>query len=279
VDTNPAPPDASKVARSARSVAVPPRRRRTIAVTGSASGIGAAVYRRFERSGARVIGIDLHDAEVVADLSDQAGRAQAVDGVSRRAEGRLDGAVACAGVGPHVVPTSLIAAVNLFGALSVLDGLLPLLAEGEAPAAVAVGSNSATLSPPDAELLRAMGEGDEAAAAARAAEVDGATVYGTSKLALTRALRRRARRWGEAGVRLNVVAPGPVDTPLLAGGLEDPVLGPLIEALPVPLGRRATPDEVAACIGFLLDPANGFVHGSVLFVDGGSDAMLVPDRI
>jgi len=73
------------------------------------------------------------------------------------------------------------------------------------------------------------------------------------------------------------VAPGPVDTPLLAGGLEDPVLGPLIEALPVPMGRRATPAEIAAAIGFLLDPANSFVHGSVLFVDGGSDALLRPD--
>jgi NAD(P)-dependent dehydrogenase (short-subunit alcohol dehydrogenase family) len=68
-----------------------------------------------------------------------------------------------------------------------------------------------------------------------------------------------------------------VDTPLLAGGLEDPVLGPLIEALPVPMNRRATAAEIAAAVGFMLDPANGFVHGSVLFVDGGSDALLRPD--
>ncbi|MGA2519831.1 MAG: SDR family oxidoreductase [Acidimicrobiales bacterium] len=255
------------------------RRRRTIAVTGSASGIGAAVVRRFERSGARVIGIDRRDAEVVADLSHPEGRAQAVNDVAALAGGSLDGAVCCAGLGPQVLPTESIASVNFFGALVVLDGLLAILADGEAAAAVAITSNAATLTPPDGELLGHLAQGDEAAARARAGALDGSTVYGTSKLALTRALRRRARAWGEAGVRLNAVAPGPVDTPLLAGGLADPVLRPLIEALPVPVGRRATPDEIAASVGFLLDPANGFVHGAVLFVDGGSDALLVPDRI
>jgi NAD(P)-dependent dehydrogenase (short-subunit alcohol dehydrogenase family) len=167
--------------------------------------------------------------------------------------------------------------VNFFGALDVLDGMLPLLAEGEAPAAVAVSSNAASLTPAHADLLALLLDGDEEKASACAADLDGPTVYGTSKLALTRAVRRRAGAWGGAGVRLNAVAPGPVDTPLLAGGLEDPVLGPLIEALPVPLRRRASAAEIAAAIAFLLDPANGYIHGSVLFVDGGSDALLRPD--
>jgi len=262
-----------------REVTDAPRRRRTIAVTGSGSGIGAAVYGRFERSGARVIGVDLRDAEVIADLSHPEGRAQAVEGVTERCGARLDGVVVCAGLGPQVDPTELIAAVNFFGAVGVLDGLLPALAEGEAPAAVAMASNSAGLTPPAPELLGRLLEGDEDGALAAAAALDGPTVYGTSKLALTRAVRRRAQAWAEAGVRLNAVAPGPVDTPLLAGGLADPVLGPLIEALPVPMGRRGTPAEIAAAVGFLLDPANGFIHGSVLFVDGGSDALLRPDAL
>jgi NAD(P)-dependent dehydrogenase (short-subunit alcohol dehydrogenase family) len=142
---------------------------------------------------------------------------------------------------------------------------------------VAVSSNAASLTPARDDLLQFLLEGQEDKASACAAGLDGSTVYGTSKLALTRAVRRRAGTWGRAGVRLNAVAPGPVDTPLLAGGLEDPVLGPLIEALPVPMRRRATATEIAAAIGFLLDPANGYVHGSVLFVDGGSDALLRPD--
>jgi len=253
------------------------RRRRTIVVTGSASGIGAEVRKRFERSGAKVIGIDLRSADVAADLSTGEGRSTAIAAVTEAAGGAIDGLVACAGLGPQFQPTDQIVRVNYFGALSTLDGLLPLLAHGEAPAAVAISSNAASLTPPDHALLDALVNGDEDAASARCGALDGATVYGTGKLALTRALRRRAGTWGEAGVRLNALAPGPVDTPLLHGGLEDPVLGPLIDALPVPVGRRATPQEIAGAVAFLLDPVNGFVHGSVLFVDGGSDALLRPE--
>jgi NAD(P)-dependent dehydrogenase (short-subunit alcohol dehydrogenase family) len=267
------------VATSNRDISQAPRHRRTIAITGSASGIGAAVSRRFERSGARVIGIDLHDAEVTADLSGPDGRAGALAAVASLCGSRLDWLVVSAGLGPQTRPTELIAGVNFFGALDVLDGMLPMLVEGEVPAAVAVSSNAASLTPPSEDLLQLLLDGQEDKASRCAADLDGPTVYGTSKLALTRAVRRRAGPWGSAGVRLNAVAPGPVDTPLLEGGLEDPVLGPLIEALPVPMGRRATANEIAAAIGFLLDPANGYVHGSVLFVDGGSDALLRPDNL
>lgn len=248
-------------------------------MTGSASGIGAAVCRRFERSGTRVVGVDIHDADVVADLSTPDGRRAALDSVHELVGGRLDSVVVCAGLGPQTTPKSDIARVNFFGAIEVLDGALAMLRAGEAPAAVAIASNSAGLTPPDEALLERLLAGDEEGAAARAGELHGATVYGVSKLALARAVRHRAGAWGEAGVRLNAVAPGPVDTPLLAGGLEDPELGPLIHALPVPLGRHGAPAEIAAAVAVLLDPAHGYIHGSVLFVDGGSDALLRPDAV
>lgn len=257
----------------------PERRRRTIAVSGSASGIGLAVRERLERSGLRVVGVDLRDAEVTADLSTPDGRRHAVERTTELAGGSLDGVVACAGLGPHVRPFEAIVRVNYFGALAYLDGLLPALARGEAAAAVAISSNGATLTPPHQELLDVLRDDDEEKACALAATLDGATVYGMSKLAMTRGLRRRSERWAQERVRLNAVAPGPVSTPLLEASLADKTLGPLVEALPVPVGRRAAAGEIAGAVGFLLDPVNGFVHGSVLFVDGGSDALLRPDAV
>lgn len=72
---------------------------------------------------------------------------------------------------------------------------------------------------------------------------------------------------------------GPIDTPLLQGGLDDPELGPLIEALPVPLDRRASADEIAAVAEFLLSDDAAYVHGSIVFCDGGSDALVRPDGL
>jgi len=71
------------------------------AVTGSASGIGAAIRARLESGGDTVIGVDLRDAEVIADLATPAGRAAAVVAVAARAGERLDRLVVCAGFGAH----------------------------------------------------------------------------------------------------------------------------------------------------------------------------------
>ena len=253
---------------------------RTIVITGSGSGLGAAVRARLEAAGDRVIGVDLRDQEVEADLATATGRSAAMNAVLEACEGTLDGLVVCAGLGPHVQPRSAIVAVNYYGAVEVLDGLRPALAAGDRPAAVAISSNSIGMVPVnDPSLLDAMLEGTEAEALARAAEFDGSSVYAHTKIALARAVRRRAQAWGEAGVRLNAIAPGPVNTPLLQGSLDDPTLGPLVDALPIPLGRRAEADDVAATVVFLLGPDAGFVHGSVLFADGGTDALVRPTAV
>ena len=70
-------------------------------VSGSASGIGAATRAELERGGHLVLGIDLHSAEIVADLTRLDGRRHALAEAARLAP-RLDGVVACAGVGPQV---------------------------------------------------------------------------------------------------------------------------------------------------------------------------------
>lgn len=252
----------------------------TIVITGSASGLGAAIRDRLERDGASVLGVDLVGQEIGADLSTGSGRSQAMNAVIEATGGTIDGLVVCAGLGPHVRPRSQQVSVNYFGAVEVLDGLRPALAGGRRPAAVAVSSSAIGLVPVHSTaLLDAMVDGDEAGALELADGLDGATVYGLTKRALAIAVRRRASGWGKAGVRLNVVAPGPVLTPLLQSSLDDPELGPLVDALPVPLDRRADPAEVAGVVSFLLGADASFVHGAVLFADGGTDALVRPEHV
>jgi NAD(P)-dependent dehydrogenase (short-subunit alcohol dehydrogenase family) len=106
-------------------------------------------------------------------------------------------------------------------------------------------------------------------------------VYASSKLALARFVRRSAVRpeWAGKGIRLNAVAPGATLTPLLQGGLDDDRLGTAIRSLPIPLGEFGRADEIAAAVCFLLSEAASFCCGTILFADGGSDALLRPDRI
>lgn len=252
----------------------------TIAVTGAASGIGAAIRRRLEAQGKEIIGVDLRGAEVNADLASADGRDTAVRGVLEACSGKLDGVVACAGLGPQVDDLAKIVAVNYFAAHATLVGLQEALRRGEHAAAVAISSNSATIAPTNDALVEACLSGDEATALRIAASTDGSTAYASSKLALARWVRRNAPQegWAGAGVRLNAVAPGAVRTPLLQEGLDHPLWGKAIRDFPIPLGGFGTADQIAAAVAFLLGPEASFCCGTVLYADGGSDALVRGDR-
>jgi NAD(P)-dependent dehydrogenase (short-subunit alcohol dehydrogenase family) len=248
------------------------------AVTGSAGGIGGAIRSRIEAEGHKVIGVDVRDAEVVADLASAAGRQSAVEEVTRSAGDALDGLVVAAGIGGSTgVPSSLVARINYFGAVALLDGLRPLLERGEQASAVAIASNSATAAPfDDPTLVELLLTGDEEGAAAHADDQNGEAVYAQAKLALARAVRRRVPEWGKTGVRINAVSPGPVLTPLTEQALEHPETGPMIREFPIPIGRWGEKSEIAAAVWFLLSQGS-WCHGSILYVDGGTDALLRPD--
>jgi NAD(P)-dependent dehydrogenase (short-subunit alcohol dehydrogenase family) len=254
---------------------------RTIAVTGSGSGMGAALTERLTAAGDRVIGVDVKNAEVQADLATPGGRAEAIARVEERSGGALDGLVTCAGLnGLPDRPASLLVAVNYFATVEMLTGLRPLLAEGTEPAAVAISSNSTTCAPGiDESLVAACLAGDEEVAKARAGEGESVSTYPVTKTALAWWVRRHAvePEWAGAGITLNAVAPGAVDTPLLQEGLDDPTIGPLIAAFQAPIGRNGRPEEIAALLEYLLGPDARFFCGSVLFCDGGMDARLRSD--
>ena len=185
----------------------------TAVITGSASGIGAAIQQRLETDGDRVIGIDLRGADIDADLSTPEGRKTAIEGALERSGGAIDRVVACAGLGPTVEDLRLVASVNYFGAIELLDGLRDAMAGREGAAAVAISSNSARFGPfDDHPYVAACLAHDEALAREIVAKENGFVAYGGSKHALARAVRHRAAEWGAAGVRLNAVAPGATQT-------------------------------------------------------------------
>lgn len=251
---------------------------RTIAVTGSASGIGAALTNLLQKQGDRVIGVDLRDADVLADLSTHNGRLAAAAAVSSAAGGVLDGVVTCAGTS---VPGVLMVQVNFFGTTEFVAALQPALAASSAPRIAVVGSISAT-HPTDETVVSACLEGDEASAvhAAEGAIADrrAQQIYPSSKFALAQWVRRTAIEpgWASAGIPINVVAPGVVLTPMTEELIADPAMKQIMDAaVPMPLNGYLQAEDVAQVLAFLVSAENSHITGQVVFVDGGAEVTLV----
>lgn len=248
-----------------------------VAVTGAASGLGAALTARLREAGRATIGIDRAGSDVDADLGSEAGRKQAIEAILERGAGRLDGLVVAAGVGPYAEPGEIVA-VNYFGSMRLVDGLRDALRGTPAPAVVTVASIGAyfdgAIVP---ELIADCLADDEPAAVARGRELDGTRAYSTVKRAIIVATRMRAPEWGAAGVRLNALVPGNMATPMLEGVYAAPVIGDATRQLPLPLARDGAADEVAAVGAFLLSEDASYLHGAAVPVDGGVLAALQPD--
>lgn len=246
-------------------------------VTGSASGIGAATATALAEAGFAVFGIDRAGADCNVDLGTADGRATAIEQARAFANGELHAFVPCAGIsGLPDRAGSLVASVNYFGTVALIEGLHDVLAAAGESSVVAISSNSTTTQPgvPMA-VVEACLAGDEDAARAAADAASSIASYPATKLALAWWIRAHAvdPAWVGAGVHLNAIAPGMIETAMVEEGRNDATIGKFFDLFPIPRGALGRPEEIAGVIAMLCSPTGRNFVGSVLFIDGGTDAL------
>ncbi len=257
---------------------------RTYIVTGSASGIGAATANILKERGNNVIGVDLRNADVEADLSTPEGRSSAVAKAVELAGGTVDAVIACAGIS---APAPITVAVNFFGVTEFLTALAPVLAKSDAPRA-AVVSSMASLQPNSPELVDALLAGNEEEALRIGKELadngpqTGYLNYPSSKRALSRWVRRESitPAFAGAGIPLNAVAPGTVLSAMTRELLATPESRAMVDAnVPMPLNGHSEPEVIARLLIWLTSEENTHTTGQTIYTDGGADATLRGDDI
>jgi NAD(P)-dependent dehydrogenase (short-subunit alcohol dehydrogenase family) len=257
---------------------------RTYVITGSASGIGASAAKILKSAGHTVIGVDIHNADVNADLSTASGRQESAAKVIELSQGKIDAVIACAGLA-HSTPQTV--SVNYFGVTEFLKAILPVLSKSPAPR-VAITSSMASLMPNSPELVAAcLADDEEKSRAIAQGLVDAGggaeqLIYGSTKRAISRWIRRESIKpeWAGAGIPLNAVGPGIVKTPMVADMIATTEAREgLLKVVPMPLHGFMEPEAVASLLIWLTGTENTHTTGQTIYIDGGSDAVLRGDNI
>ncbi|MFK7996156.1 MAG: SDR family NAD(P)-dependent oxidoreductase [Granulosicoccus sp.] len=225
----------------------------TALVTGAASGIGAATCETLRRSGMRVFTLDINpldgDDALRGDVSNPDDVARTIEHIVALTDGRIDVLVNNAGVliedrleDVKLHDVDRLLSVNVRGPFIVTKAVLPFMPKP--------GGSIVNVASELAYLGRS-----------------GASAYAATKGAVLSMTRSWARELGP-DLRVNAVAPGPVDTPLLGYA----IMSDEQKALESdnPMGRIGQPEEIAAVIGFLVSPAASFITGQCFNADGGA---------
>jgi NAD(P)-dependent dehydrogenase (short-subunit alcohol dehydrogenase family) len=224
-------------------------------VTGAAGGIGGAVARAFAEAGARVVGVDRVEGDLVADLS----RADEAEGAVRAAEerlGQLDVVFNGAGISGRPLGDGPVDACTEEAWDAVLDANLKsvfLCSKYAVPALRRAGGGAIV------NLSSVVG--------LVGSEVFDTHAYAASKGAIVALTRAMAIAYAREGIRVNAICPGLIDTPMSERARSDAeIMARLAELQPL-TGEPGRPEDVAAAAVYLASAP--FVTGAVLAVDGG----------
>ncbi len=253
-------------------------------ITGATSGIGAKTAGILAQRGHEVVNIDLNGGDINANLATPEGRAYAIEELHTRYPEGLDGLVCNAGVSGDNGSIPLIISLNYFGATEIARGVFDLL-QLKGGSCVVTSSNSIAHGDARMDVVGMLNNHpDEERILALVGDYDAGlahTFYAATKYALARWARRMSADWGARGVRVNAVAPGNVRTAMTDKLTPEHMVA--VQALPVPTNYGGDPlmdpVEIANAIAFLVSPEARGVNGVVLFVDGGTDALLHSEKV
>jgi len=250
-----------------------------IALTGGATGIGAATVARLKAAGHTVVAFDIAEPEgvdqwVPIDMRDM----NSITTAAASVEGPFDALINNAGLPPRDDNAVDVLAVNVLGLIAFANAMLPKLAKGASIVTTAsragqawrenVAEGKALLQLTDPAQLPVFVEGNN---------IKPLRAYCLSKEAMILWNMGQAEAWKAQGLRGNTVSPSAVETGILGDFVA--ALGERATQSIARAGRAGSADEIAAVIAFLASPDSGWIHGQDIVIDGGMTAFAVADEL
>jgi NAD(P)-dependent dehydrogenase (short-subunit alcohol dehydrogenase family) len=254
---------------------------RVVVSGGGGGGMGAGAVRELVDLGAEVHVLDLKEPPVkvashqVVDLRDPDATSAAVEEIG----GHIDALFNCAGLpGPPFSDVDVML-VNFVGMRHLAEEVIGHMSEGGAIASISSTAGAGWMANIAKWMPLATTDGFAAGKAwCEAHPEDIAGGYGPSKEVIIIWTLWRSMELAKQGIRLNVISPGPTETPMMPS-FESMAGKDFMDNYPIPLGRRSTPDEQAFPLIFLNSKAASFITGENLVTDGGTTGAIMTGGI